>query len=376
MDQKLDSMALFTINKKKCGFECYTNNYIKSNIMGNKPKLLAVLNTHLGKIGIMLIPVLYEEVYCDQELELHLRTAIDVARYHYHSKFISLTGLIPSATNYGQKIILTMQEQTECFLTTGHAATASAMVLNIQGALDRAYRKLSDEIIAFVGLGSIGSATLSLMLSVLPHPSKIYLCDVPSRIDRLHKIQQYIKEHLQYKGIVDVVSSDKKRDIVMYKDSTLIIGATNCPNIITPNLLRSGTIIIDDSMPSVVDFTLCMDRWQKQSDLLVLYGGKLLLPQKIDFTYTNDRMFLEFKQYFYNWHNIMPYEIMGCTISSILPLHISSLKPTLGSVSLDQSIAYYHGIQSLDIKASTLQYQTHFYDETSIKRFSNLCLQR
>jgi len=46
-------------------------------------------------------------------------------------------------------------------VTTGHATTACAVVKSIAAAAATAGRRLTDETMAFVGLGAIGSATLT-----------------------------------------------------------------------------------------------------------------------------------------------------------------------------------------------------------------------
>ena len=55
-------------------------------------------------------------------------------------------------------------------LTTGHAATASAMGLTVQSVLSATRRNIREENVCFVGLGAIGTATLRTILGCIDHP--------------------------------------------------------------------------------------------------------------------------------------------------------------------------------------------------------------
>src|SRR5205823_12127012 len=82
---------------------------------------------------------------------------------------VSLTGLLPSATDYGRNLVRAVAGQDVPAITTGHATTTATVVLSIRRLLAEAGRDLARERVAFVGLGSVGTSVLRLMLRCLPH---------------------------------------------------------------------------------------------------------------------------------------------------------------------------------------------------------------
>src|SRR5205807_9888520 len=94
------------------------------------------------------------------------------------AKCVALTGLIASATNYGETIRAAGGGRNDlAAITTGHSTTIAAVILNLAALLEQAGRELQDERLMFYGIGSIGLGALSLMLEVLPHPAELHLCD-------------------------------------------------------------------------------------------------------------------------------------------------------------------------------------------------------
>jgi len=84
-------------------------------------------------------------------------------------------------------------------ITTGHAITIACIVASIQRLMSEANRTMPKEHFGFIGLGSIGVATLLLTLSVLPHPKAITLCDLFSRLPFLQSLVERIRNELNYK---------------------------------------------------------------------------------------------------------------------------------------------------------------------------------
>ncbi len=80
----------------------------------------------------------------------------------------SLAGLIPSVTSYGQRLeCVGSQHDSFKGFTTGHATTTAAVVMMIEKSMDYFQRHFSDEIVGFLGLGSIGSSVLDFVFTLL-----------------------------------------------------------------------------------------------------------------------------------------------------------------------------------------------------------------
>src|SRR5262249_43540583 len=133
-------------------------------------------------------------------------------------------------------------------VTTGHATTTAAVVLAVRHILAETGRDLCGERVGFVGLGSIGTSTLSTLLRLLPHPAAIRLCDAYSKGGALEGRRGALIGELGYRGPVEVLESRGNVPAALY-ESSLLVGATNVPDILDVDRLAPGTLIVDDSTP-------------------------------------------------------------------------------------------------------------------------------
>lgn len=86
--------------------------------------------------------------------------------------------MIPALTGYGFEVVRATDRATTA-VTTGHAATAVSVVKTVHAALAVSGRDLGDLTVAMVGLGSIGTSSLNLLLTRAPRPpAHLVLCDV------------------------------------------------------------------------------------------------------------------------------------------------------------------------------------------------------
>ena len=187
---------------------------------------------------------------------------------------VSLTGLLPSASNYGRDLADDLAGQDLPRITTGHATTTSAVVLAIRRALEEAGRELVGEHVGFIGLGSIGVATLRLMLSCLPHPARLSLCDLYSRQETLEALRHELIDELGYRGEVRLLASGHEVPDALY-EAGLIVGATNVGGILDIGRVAPGTIVVDDSAPHAFRSDEAMRRFAERGDILVNEGGLL-----------------------------------------------------------------------------------------------------
>ena len=157
------------------------------------PLLTSIIETQWGRIGILALPRLSSELYTDPDDCVRIiLDALQLAK-NIGAQVVSLTGIIPSATDYGYAITRAIDYQEDLpRITTGHATTTAAVVLAIKAVLEQGGRDLTQERVGFIGLGSVGMSSLSLILQSLPHPQEIILCDVYSKRDHLEKVQDSI----------------------------------------------------------------------------------------------------------------------------------------------------------------------------------------
>jgi amino acid adenylation domain-containing protein len=335
------------------------------------PTLTNILETVLGRIAIIGLPVFASELYCSQDGLIRLLIeSLELSR-KLGARMVSLTGLIPSATNYGQAIRAAMADGKDLpKITTGHANTTATVVLTIERILKEAGRDLAQERVGFLGLGSIGVTTLRLMLRCLPYPREIVLCDVYDRRDLLIKIREEIASALGFHGLVRVVPTEQSVPAEFY-DATLIVGATNVPEIIDIEAVRPGTIVVDDSGPHCFSVGRTVKRFQKHEDILFTEGGTLQSPHPMRRLRYLPR-FVEKRansQYVKTVFAHNPFQITGCVLSGLLSSRFQELVPTIGLVDDSSCLQHYKLLCQLGFQAAELHCRDFVLPDESIRNF-------
>jgi len=335
------------------------------------PCVFGINETHLGRIAIIGLPRLRSRLYDDQaDLVSMIFEALEIS-HRVGGRVVSLTGLIPSATNYGQAIADVISRNDRYpLVTTGHATTVSTVVLTIERILREGGKSLAEENVAFLGLGSIGYTTLRLMLHSLPHPKSIMLCDIYSRLDHLKKVRDDLIRDLRFGGSVHIVESDEMVRGEIY-DAGLVIGATNVPDVLNIEQLKPGTLIVDDSAPHCFNPDEAIKRFEAHEDILFTAGGVLRLPQPFQRTlYLPQRVQEQIPpavlEAMSKYH---PFHMGGCVLSGLLTARYESLKPTLGVVDDDSCKLHYQLLQRLGYQAASLQCRGYTLPEESVRGF-------
>jgi hypothetical protein len=343
-------------------------------LFGREPFLSHCYETPLGSIGLIMLPVRSHALFRDpQSLDLILR-ALDLAD-NRGAKCTSLTGLIPSATDYGLTIQQLRQKKGggQCSLTTGHATTTAAVVHNLQNMLDLAGRSLADETFAVLGLGSIGQSCLRLLLEVLPHPRQMVLCDLFAKQDVLDSLARAVRQEHGYRGTLSVVRTQGKVPDRVYEAST-ILAAVSVPDVLDAARFRPGTIVADDSYPPAVNLASAVQRAEKHGDLLFSNVGMLRLPSPIRETVIvpagSEGVLERFGVAAFRDEVVRdPQELTACVLSSLLTGRHEGFEPTLGLAGVLDLISHYRGLEALGITAAGLQCETYFVPPELIDRF-------
>lgn len=269
------------------------------------------------------------------------RLAADVAEAVLHAgqlgaRCVSLAGMIPSLTGYGFAVERLLSGKPTPELTTGHATTVVSVVKAVAGALAAAQRSLAESDVAFVGLGSIGRASLELLLDCFPHPRRLILCDAPGSATRLAELAASLKTR-GYRGPIELAEATPHAPDAVYAAS-VIVGATSAPNVIDVNRLQSGAILIDDSFPPCFDRERAVARMRERADVLVIGGGALRVGSTERVVYMppagagfRDRIAGQ----------LALGEIASCQLESLLRAADASLPLTRGLVTLDGARAYF-----------------------------------
>jgi hypothetical protein len=256
-------------------------------------------------------------------------------------------------------------------VTTGHATTASAVVMNLDRVLTLAGRNLADERVGFLGLGSIGSATLRLLLETREAPAEILLCDLPARGAHLASLAEELRVRWGFRGEIRILTGrpDPPAD---FERASVIVGATNFPDVLDPRRLAAGTILVDDSGPHCFDVELARSRLEEQGDLLFTEGGLLFAREAVrqlrfpppDAPPLDQLEELGFLQRSY------PRRITGCALSGLLSARLPDLPATLGETPDAQACrSHFDVLSTLGIEAAPPHCGGYTLAAESIERF-------
>jgi amino acid adenylation domain-containing protein len=334
-----------------------------------QPVVSGLYETPLGRIGLLLLPRFDSRVYHDPEDLLGVLGQAVLNAGRLGAQMVSLTGLLPSATRYGQALEEALAGQEAPRITTGHATTTAAVVLSVRGLLAVAGRDLAHERVGFLGLGSVGTAVLRTLLRCLSHPAEIRLCDVYSKRNALHELRREIVEELDYRGPVRVLEARGGVPAELY-ESSLLIGATNVPDILDVDQLAPGTLLVDDSSPHCFRVDRAVRRLRERQDVLFTEGGMLRAPRPL-------RQVLyvpaELEQVMPTIPaemigNYDPQHITGCVLSSLLSARRADLPPTVGLVGPQACLDHYQVLERLCFQAA-LHCEGGTLDEEGIRDF-------
>ncbi|HOU14126.1 MAG TPA: amino acid adenylation domain-containing protein [Anaerolineae bacterium] len=313
------------------------------------PLLTNIIETELGRIGIILLPRFDSELYHDQDdLVNTIIEALTLAR-HLGARTVSLAGLIPSATEYGRAVAASAAYSPQLpAISTGHATTSAAVALTVERILQESGRTMAQECLGVLGLGSIGLASLRLLLKVLPHPDAILLCDLYSKRAALDDIRREILTDFGFTGNVYVLEARQQLPPEFYT-ATLILGATNTADVLDIARVQPGTRIVDDSSPHCFASAQAIQRWQQHGDILFTEGGVVKSPHPI-----HEIMYLpEFlADVFAGYARRNPFDITGCILSGLLSARFDELTPTVGIVAVEDSVKHYHALKALGFQAA------------------------
>lgn len=319
------------------------------------PVLRSLRQTRIGTTGGIFLPRFETNIYeaPEQLIEL-LVEALELAA-SIGARVVSLTGLVPSATRYGEALAQAISGRRDLpLITTGHATTASTVAFSLRRLVEASGRGLPGECLGFLGLGSIGLSSLELILDRLPHPASILLCDLYLKRSLLEETRGRLREEHGYQGPVDIIESQAGRVPPDFYRSTCIVGATNVPGILDVPSLRPGTLIVDDSAPHCFDSDQVMRRIRERGDLLVTEGGFVRLPERapqILYRPESIERALRGRPVDRPFHAD---EITGCVLSALLNTADPSLPRTIGQVTIEASRRHHEKLLELGFQPADL----------------------
>jgi amino acid adenylation domain-containing protein len=246
---------------------------------GGGPRWLERIETKLGASGLLCLPLFADELATrpPDVLAAQVVDAVRLARGAGIRAF-SFAGMLPAYTDFGREVLRQLGPEAgargDLGFTTGHATTVVAVVRSVLSAADAAGVDLSQVELAVVGVGSIGAAAAELLLRVAPHPRGLILCDLPRAASRMEEVATRLRDACGFRGPIELALSSRAVADAVYR-ARLIVGAASTPGALDVERLASGTVLVDDSFPALVDVPAARARMLTRGDVLIVGGGLL-----------------------------------------------------------------------------------------------------
>ncbi len=334
--------------------------------LGRAPEVASITDTPLGRLASIWIPILANQIYGHACLANRLLEAVEVAR-EIGASVVSLTGLLGSATAQGHELRAALcSAGSRMRVTTGHATTTASILFAVQGILAAAKRQMSDERVAIVGMGSIGTAVAETLLARGLAPKELLLCDVYDRRSHVDEIAGRLGEKFHPLRVRSANGSPGALPHEVY-EATLIVGATNAEGVLDVNRLRPRTLLVDDSAPYCFDIDAAWKRICEKKDILITTGGllrtprpmarDLYVPEAIEAWLGERALSVPLRQ-----ADIIP----ACALSALLTATDDALSPTIGIATAQECGKHVEKLQALAMTASPLQFSGRFIEPAII----------
>jgi hypothetical protein len=366
----VDAVALGYLPEAVAGMPGASPADVAEAWFGRRPALVAITETALGRLGSIWLPTWSQAIYRDQPaLVAQCRDALQLAG-DVGARIVSLTGLLPSATDYGRAVAAVSARPDLPALTTGHATTAATVVLTLERMARVARRRLGDEVLGVLGLGSIGVASLALLLDRGPWPRGLVLCDVPGRRAEAEALADRLARHLGYDRPIEILAAGAHAPEAFYRAS-VVIGATNVPRVLDVARLNPGTLLIDDSAPHCFDVDAAFGRAESAEDILFTAAGTLELPRPMaQARYLPASLEPCLAAAGVPVGAFEPRWLGGCALSPLLSLGDPALDLTIGVATPAACRRHYERLRALELDAAPAHCEGRRLDATLIEGFA------
>lgn len=260
----------------------------------------------------------------------------------------------------------TINANSQANITTGHSCTVVAVVKTIEKVLYELQLEIENLSVAIAGFGSIGQASLNLLLSKIGNPAQIIIADLATQIPGLQKSLNDLKE--RFPNQIKVIPVEKTVPDDFYS-ADIIIGASSNGKVLDVSKFQPGTILVDDSFPHIIDAKKAILRMKNEKDVLIIGAGKLNVGKKarniMNTGLPNSWIEKSIEKF---GDEGLP----GCQIESLLLGFDSSLPATIGLVTDKNAAQYWSKINELSLGAVGFHLQGFQIDDLLIEKIKNI----
>ncbi len=318
-------------------------------------------------IGILFLPILAEDMI-DPRKRASSRSRMETEGLTkaaaMGARHVCLGGLTGALTNYGRRIEARSKE-LGIELTTGHAVTSVSIVRQFDKALSESGLSGGDAVLAILGVGSVGAGVARLLVHSprATRPAELILVDTLQQQDRVRAIADEVMAYSSMRVSVEVLPTryalpDGSR---CYRDANVIVSAVSTPSILDIDLVRAGTILIDDSQPYCWDRNAAWARVQARGDILPCDAGL------VDAGATAYRSFFPFD--FADDVGNGSVVSWSCLAEGMLRASLPQLASNIGEADVAQLLAYERAFDKVKFGIPPLQCGRHVLDVAAFRRF-------
>ncbi|MCP4117659.1 MAG: amino acid adenylation domain-containing protein [Desulfobacteraceae bacterium] len=344
---------------------------VLETLCGNEPVLSGVIETALGRIGMIMLPCFTSDLFREgARVPEKIVAALELAA-RAGARTVSMTGLLPAATRQGLAVMERMVSGNGLpALTTGQASVVSVMVMTVEKLLACARRTMDGEHLGIIGCDTQGQAMLRLMLDALPHPRAITLCGVYQDRGMLELFARDLSSGSGFDGELRILTA-RPQVPRKFHDATLIAGATTATGIIDIPALRPGTLLVSDPARPFFNPEQAFNRLESRHDIMFAEGDLLATgspcQRQIHLTEkmaarlppTEVRGLLKAD----------PNTITGCVISGLFSVYDPEIPVTVGELDPDICRKHLLGIRKLGFKAAAPRCANRVLDEAFKEKF-------
>jgi hypothetical protein len=281
-----------------------------------------------------------------------------------------------SATDYGRAVSAALEGRTDLpQVTSGHDTTAASVLLVVETILRQGGRRMEDEVLCCLGVGSVGRASLQLMLKHLPHPRGLLLCDPYAQVGSVEHVAEDVRSRLGYRGEIRVIGGTSTLPDEFY-DATLISADTNAPDIVDVERLRPGAMLIDDSIPPCYDRDAALARAEDRADVLFAQGDVVRADKPMGKLIHWPPMMVQMfgEQGITDFVNITPdasspVDITSSVLSSLLAGRVEGIVPMVGPADASRCEKHIEALRDLGFEGGPAQCDGVFLSEQAVVRF-------
>ena len=325
-----------------------------------RPVFGEILQSEPSSVGMLFLPRLVQDLMDPQRRRecrrLVAQDSISLAREN-GAKVLCLGGLTASLMKYGR---LLDGVADDIAITTGHTVTSISCVRTMAAAIDRFGLEPEGEQLAVLGMGSVGSAFLELVLTQPWCPRSIVLSDLPEQRQSVQALIDRLVPDLPAGVKLSFVPSSRDglaADHPVY-NSRYVFSATSAADVIDVDQVMSGTLLVDDSQPHCWSRERAFQRVQRAGDIIPCEAGL------IDCESLSYRSFFPFDWLEDQHHGTT--HAWCCLTEGLLLGKYPELPPTIGEPTLASMLAFDEAFVDAGLKPAPLRSGPYLLDDNLI----------